>query len=128
MPAATDITRRLGIKHPVVQGPFGGGISTPQLVASVGNAGGLGCFKDPNNPFDLDGHLERSAQNTPQRCIEICRAKGFAYAGVQYSESCLCGNRYGQFGPANNCDMACTGDPGQICGGLNSNSVYATAP
>ena len=86
----------------------------------------LGCFKDPNNPFDLDGYLERSSQNTPQNCVQICRARGFAYAGVQYSESCLCGNTYGQFGAAANCDMPCTGDASQICGGMNSNMVYAT--
>ena len=40
----TEITERLGITHPIVQGPFGGGISTPQLVAEVGKAGGLGSF------------------------------------------------------------------------------------
>jgi hypothetical protein len=45
---------------------------------------------------------------------------------VQYAESCLCGNRYGQFGPADNCNMPCTGDQGQTCGGINSNNVYGT--
>ncbi|MBK8770114.1 MAG: WSC domain-containing protein [Rhizobiales bacterium] len=86
----------------------------------------LGCFRDPNNPFDLDGYLERSAQNTPQSCVQICRDRGFAFAGVQYGESCLCGSRYGQFGAADNCNMACTGDTSQICGGVNANSVYST--
>ena len=55
----------------------------------------LGCYKDPNNPFDLEGYLVRSAQNTPQRCIETCAARGFKLAGVQYGQSCLCGNNYG---------------------------------
>jgi nitronate monooxygenase len=41
---ANDLTSRLGIAHPIVQGPFGGGISTPELVAAVGQAGGLGSF------------------------------------------------------------------------------------
>jgi hypothetical protein len=86
----------------------------------------MGCFKDSNSPFDLDGHLERSGQNTPQRCIATCAAKGFAYAGVQYAQSCLCGNRYGTQGQATNCNMACTGDPNQTCGGGNANSVYST--
>ena len=91
-----------------------------------GRTGLIGCFKDPNSPYDLDGHLERSSSNTPQRCVEICSAKGFAYAGVQYGQSCLCGNSYGKFGPADNCNMKCTGDSSQICGGYNSNSVYGT--
>lgn len=67
-----------------------------------------------------------SAQNTPQRCIQVCASKGFKYAGVQYSESCLCGNSYGKFGAASNCNMACTGDSRQVCGGGNANSVYST--
>jgi len=92
-----------------------------------GQASFIGCFNDPNNPFDLDGFLERSQSNTPQRCVETCRAKGFAYAGVQYGQSCLCGNSYGKFGTADNCNMKCTGDQSQICGGINSNSVYSTS-
>lgn len=86
----------------------------------------LGCFKDSNNPFDLDGYLERSGQNTPQRCIATCAAKSFKYAGVQYGQSCVCGNRYGTQGLANNCTMACTGDSKTSCGGANANGVYTT--
>ena len=40
----TAITRRLGIRYPIVQGPFGGGLSSARLVATVSNAGGLGSF------------------------------------------------------------------------------------
>jgi nitronate monooxygenase len=40
----TEASRRLGIAHPIVQGPFGGGLSTPALVAAVSNAGGLGSY------------------------------------------------------------------------------------
>jgi nitronate monooxygenase len=36
--------QRLGIRHPVVQGPFGGGLSTARLAATVSNNGGLGSF------------------------------------------------------------------------------------
>lgn len=34
----------LGIEHPIIQGPMGGGPSTPDLVAAVSNAGGLGSL------------------------------------------------------------------------------------
>jgi len=40
----TKITRLLGIKYPILLGPMGGGFSTPQLLAAVSNAGGLGSF------------------------------------------------------------------------------------
>jgi hypothetical protein len=101
----------------------------PQSGRDIAVPGGgrqyIGCFKDTSD-FDLNGYLERSAINTPERCIQICRDKGFAYAGVQYGESCLCGNSYGKYGPADNCDYKCTGAPGDICGGYSANSVYAT--
>ncbi len=32
------------LKFPILQGPMAGGASTPELVAGVSNAGGLGCF------------------------------------------------------------------------------------
>lgn len=92
---------------------------------SGGSSAFVGCYKD-TSVFDLDGFLERSAQNAPSRCIASCKARGFKFAGVQYGESCLCGNSYGRYGPATNCNMKCTGDPGQNCGGYSSNAVYST--
>jgi len=83
----------------------------------------MGCFKD-TSAFDLSGYLERSRANTVQNCINICANRGFKYAGLQYGESCLCGNSYGRYGPANNCNMACTGFPQQLCGGYSANLVY----
>ncbi len=38
----TDLTRRLGLLHPIIQAPLAGGGDTPELVAAVSNAGGLG--------------------------------------------------------------------------------------
>jgi len=40
----TEITRRLNIRYPIIQGPFGRGASTALLAATVSNAGGLGSF------------------------------------------------------------------------------------
>lgn len=39
-----EATRRLGVEHPIIQGPFGGGLSTALLAAAVANLGGLGSF------------------------------------------------------------------------------------
>jgi nitronate monooxygenase len=38
------LLKLLGIEHPIIQGPLGGGPSTPELVAAVSNAGGLGSL------------------------------------------------------------------------------------
>lgn len=40
----TSLTRALGVALPIIQGPMAGGVTTPQLVAAVANAGGLGSL------------------------------------------------------------------------------------
>lgn len=40
----TKFTKLLGIDYPIVQGPFGGGLSSVELTSTVSNAGGLGSF------------------------------------------------------------------------------------
>jgi nitronate monooxygenase len=40
----TEATRRLGLRYPIVLGPFGGGSSTEKLTATVSNLGGLGSY------------------------------------------------------------------------------------
>ena len=40
----TRVAERLGTEYPIVQGPFGGGLSTVGLAAAVSDAGGLGSF------------------------------------------------------------------------------------
>lgn len=44
----TRLTALLGIDLPIVQGPFGGGYSTPALAAAVSNAGALGSLGAAN--------------------------------------------------------------------------------
>jgi nitronate monooxygenase len=41
---ANSVVQRLGIAQPIVQGPFGGGLSTTSLAATVSELGGLGSF------------------------------------------------------------------------------------
>ncbi len=40
----TEISRRLGLSAPIIQGPFGGGLSSVDLTVAVAEAGGLGSF------------------------------------------------------------------------------------
>lgn len=55
----TDAMRRLGLTLPVVQGPFGGGLSTARLAATVSNLGGLGSYGAHSLP--------------PERIIEVAQ-------------------------------------------------------
>jgi hypothetical protein len=91
----------------------------------------LGCFKDQGNWFvlttegrDLNGLAVGDSSMTSERCVSICRSQGFAYAGTQNRTQCFCGNKYGRSGQADNCNMACGGNPVQMCGGGWANSVY----
>ena len=54
----TKVTELLGIDYPVMQGPFGGGLSSVELVATVSNAGGVGGY----GAYTL----------SPQEIIELC--------------------------------------------------------
>ncbi len=63
MEAGTEATRRLEISHPVIQGPFGGGISTPALVAAVTNRGGLGSYGAYTNSPDEIGEIARTIRS-----------------------------------------------------------------
>ncbi|HEY8929054.1 MAG TPA: nitronate monooxygenase [Mucilaginibacter sp.] len=58
----TRATELLGINYPIMQGPFGGGLSTPELVAAVSNAGGLGGYGaytlSPQEIYDVDKRIK----------------------------------------------------------------------
>lgn len=56
----TKTTGLLGIKYPILLGPMGGGFSSPELLAAVSNAGGLGSF----GAYTL----------TPQEILEVDKA------------------------------------------------------
>ena len=51
--------RQLGIEHPIVLAPMAGGAGTPELVAAVSNAGGLGSWG--------------GAYSTPQRILDAAK-------------------------------------------------------
>jgi nitronate monooxygenase len=57
----TKFTKLLGINYPIVQGPFGGGLSSVKLTSTVSNSGGLGSFG--GQPF--------SSKEIIETCIEI---------------------------------------------------------
>ncbi len=56
-----DVTRRLNLRYPIVQGPFGGGLSSVDLLVAVSEAGGLGSFGvhhlAPQQIRDLDASI-----------------------------------------------------------------------
>ena len=49
--------------------------------------------------------------------------QNYRYAGVQYGGGCDCGNHYGRYGYANNCNMRCQGNFLENCGGVYANWI-----
>ena len=70
-----------------------------------------------------------SSKNTIEICKNLCFEKGYLYAGVQYSKECFCGNNLPRkIAPKqSDCNMDCSGDNSQKCGGGNRMNVYKSA-
>ena len=64
----TKASKLMGIEYPILQGPFGGGLSTPELVATVSNMGGLGGYGaysiSPQEIYQVDKQI-KSLTNKP---------------------------------------------------------------
>ena len=64
----TKATELLGIQYPILQGPFGGNLSSVELVATVSNMGGLGGYGaytlSPQEIVDVDRQI-KAATNKP---------------------------------------------------------------
>jgi nitronate monooxygenase len=58
----TKAAKLMGIDYPILQGPFGGGLSTPELVSSVSNKGGLGGYGaysiSPEEIYKIDKRIK----------------------------------------------------------------------
>jgi len=76
----------------------------------------------PNPPVPTE-------QMTVERCIDACAASGYSSAGLEFSQECWCGNISfppGQSTEFDKCNMPCTADARQYCGGPNKLLIYTT--
>ena len=110
----------------------GGPAGRPLPAPSTANFTYLGCWYDGHpQSRDLGVQQQRSHDDlTPARCVALCHSLGHAFAAVQFSKECFCGDEPpGAFGKAAEaeCDWPCTGDAALACGGRNRNSVYSVS-
>jgi len=88
----------------------------------------LGCYReDPeaNLPHKVFTNGDRNL--TPKKCQYLCRNKGYRYAGVQFGNECWCGNGtkgLGEKRSDDECNIPCSGDPEQNCGGVLRQNIY----
>lgn len=92
----------------------------------------MGCYKEKGHSTRIVPALENRVMNaytfknnmTIKECVNVCLKRGFKYAGLQYGNDCYCDNTYDKYGKADNCNMSCSGNKNEVCGGYWANSVY----
>merc|ERR1711884_588829 len=77
----------------------------------------------------LAGSIKNSTTNRPEECIISCNATGFAYAGLQDGNRCVCMNEPPTAKSDGNCNTPCPGNANFSCGGswtmdLHQNPAY----
>jgi hypothetical protein len=98
-------------------------------------SGYIGCFADPE--IRVPGPAIRAlpitlANDDPGMTVEKCRelafANGLPYFGVQFGSSCFGGSDLQAAMKSNSdkCQMPCSGNRAQVCGGYWANSLYRT--
>ncbi|XP_075235447.1 uncharacterized protein LOC142332726 isoform X2 [Lycorma delicatula] len=87
----------------------------------------IGCF---NSKSKILRHYKVDLEdNSPQRCVGVCEALGYYFAGVEYGIECYCG----YITPSKNlmvsneeCNTPCPIDKSQFCGSGWRLAVYST--
>jgi nitronate monooxygenase len=69
--ASSSAARRLGVRYPIIQGPFGGGLSTVPMTASVAELGGLGSFGAHHLPPESISALVRELKAHTSRPFAV---------------------------------------------------------
>jgi hypothetical protein len=102
-------------------------IFTPSTSATSPAQTYLGCYNDNQDGVRTLGSYEWSSNEmTVEQCVSSCGSRGYEYAGVQDGSQCWCGSgNYSSQGVSASCNMACTGNSAETCGGGSTNGVYS---
>ena len=85
-----------------------------QTVAAAYTA--VGCFQDAEANRALTGPKTESNTMTNDICSKTCSDQGYTYSGTEYGSQCYCGNTKPTT-TSTNCNVKCSGDSSQTCGG-----------
>ncbi|KAI8610173.1 glycoside hydrolase superfamily [Chytriomyces sp. MP71] len=88
----------------------------------------VGCFQDTPTFRTTSKQLSLSAVN-PASCLIACLGAGYTYGGAEYSSQCYCFNSLPPAQLASSqCNMKCSGDASQTCGGPWIMTVASNGP
>ena len=89
------------------------------------------CSFDDKQDRILSQYYEASDDMTIEKCLSICRSKGYPFSGLEWSCECHCGHAPEEgfeWAWPDKCDYRCAGDSSRICGGLEAMSIWNTPP
>lgn len=107
---------------------FTNGVAAPVENPGMNGYHSLGCYTDSQTARALSTYLPVSDGIVFVRgCTELCQQHNFTYCGVEYGKECYGGsailNSASKADPTS-CDMPCTGNRTEKCGGLNKINLY----
>ncbi|KAK0379024.1 WSC domain-containing protein [Colletotrichum limetticola] len=107
---------------------FTNGVAVPVINPGPLGWSSLGCQNDPG-PRLLSyrtGVVAGDSKMSVLQCTNACQAAGYSLAGVEYSSECYCDNQLRNAGSSgfDGCNMLCSGNSSEYCGGPNRINVY----
>ncbi|KAI8616365.1 WSC domain-containing protein [Chytriomyces sp. MP71] len=83
----------------------------------------LGCYQDNANRV-MKSLYTQDFKLTAVQCLNDCSKAGYSIAGLEFGQECYCSNSLPST-TSTNCNMGCTGNPNQVCGGPYALSLYS---
>ncbi|KAK1633545.1 WSC domain-containing protein, partial [Colletotrichum phormii] len=126
MPCSGDSTEACGGSDRI--SVFTNGVAAPVINPGPPGWSSLGCQNDPG-PRLLSyraGVAAGDSKMSVLQCTNACQAAGYSLAGVEYSSECYCDNQFRNTGSSgfDGCNMLCSGNSSEYCGGPNRINVY----
>jgi hypothetical protein len=94
----------------------------------------LGCYTDitSNHTLRFVGDFPGAHGNmTVAPCQGACQNAGYMFAGVKFGDECWCDNVIRGIGAptsGSDCNMPCSGNASETCGGRNKINIYQLTP
>ncbi|KAM0722233.1 hypothetical protein Q7P37_001674 [Cladosporium fusiforme] len=89
----------------------------------------LACYTDASDARSLRARQSVDGGMSVAQCTGACKARGYRYAGLEYADQCYCDNTIRE--PAtvatSGCNMPCSGNSSEFCGGSNRLTVYESS-
>lgn len=104
--------------------------SLAYALVQVGQWSKVGCIQEVAGRALTGASVTADSSMTLDKCTTYCYGLGFAIAGVEYGSECYCGNTLDNNATlsaySTQCNMACSGNRRQTCGGPNAIAMYST--